>query len=89
MSQESDTPNDSKPVRLKLSKKEANPSPEPEPENTAPAPEPPVEKAPAEPKAISFKKREEADPEASSPGKKQIPLKRKKPKADPLPDPDV
>lgn len=116
MSQESDTPKDSKPVRLKLTKKvskdtqapmkmpeipkedpvpppaiDFGPREDPEPEASAPSPgaEATPETPTSEPKPISFTKREEPKEEEPAPQKKQIPLKRKKPKADPLLDPDI
>ncbi|MGB0373005.1 MAG: hypothetical protein ACPGN3_16870 [Opitutales bacterium] len=111
MSQESDTQNDSKPARLKLSKKstsssEAAETPKTEasvaekPPVEAPTPEAPTAEAPTQPKKssntrpISFKKREEPTSEekeeAQTPApKKQIPLRKKKAKADPLLDPDI
>lgn len=104
MSQESDTQNDSKPVRLKLSKKSdaKADNQEPSPASTTEPASTPAEVENESPKTISLKKKVESAPESSTQptpetpptqeeasAKKQIPLKRKKPQADPLLDPNI
>ncbi|MEM7673362.1 MAG: hypothetical protein AAF212_08485, partial [Verrucomicrobiota bacterium] len=94
MSQESDTQNDFKPQRLKLSKKDTSRSDTPETpkisESATPRKSESTEDTGTEPASIKKSDEPEStDETTATASKKQIPLRKKKAKSDPLLDPDI